>query len=84
MGVGAQITQQACAGNVPGAPQRSDLIGIIDGDILKGIQRIFICAQIITAVIPTHNTAVAGIVNTGIAIKQGNIFKQHKVTNALC
>ena len=65
-------TNQAAAGNVPAAPQSRNFVGIVNGNIGKGQ---FVGFGVIAVTADTDNTAVTGVIHTGITVYQCDIFK---------
>ena len=69
---GIVLTHDTAASHVIRAPQGRNLVGIINGDVCEGgFQASFLGIPANTA----DNTAVADVIDPGIAVKDCNIFK---------
>ena len=71
--VSAIHTNETAASNVPRAPKSTYLVGIINGDVLK---RYMVIVSSACATCDTDDTAVTGIINSGITAGNCNIFKR--------
>ena len=66
----AEHTDKTAASNIPRAPKSGYLVGVVDSDIGKGE---IVAIGIIVVTADTNDTAVTGVVNTGIAVGNSNI-----------
>ena len=68
----AEHTDKAAASGVPRAPERGDLVGVVDSDIGKSE---LVAVGVACVTTDTYDTAVTGVVNSGITVGDSDILK---------